>query len=218
MAIAIKSTKDLRADAVKCLVYGGPGVGKTVLCSTAPRPIVISAEGGMLSLHGKDVPYVEVKTPADVDAVYRLVSKPDSEYQTICLDSVSEIAEVLLIELKAGLNDPRQAYGKMAEGMMAMIRKFRDLPGKHVVFIAKEERKEDDTTGVLLTQPIMPGQVTKTQLPYMVDLVMHMGIDKTGNRYLQTVSDRQKHCKDRSGKLEAKEPPDLTYIFEKIGA
>jgi hypothetical protein len=106
----------------------------------------------------------------------------------------------------------------MAEGMMAMIRKFRDLPGKHIVFIAKEERKEDDTTGIILTQPIMPGQVTKTQLPYMVDLVMHMGIDKAGNRFLQTVSDRQKHCKDRSGKLEEKEPPDLTYIFEKIGA
>jgi hypothetical protein len=45
-----------------------------------------------------------------------------------------------------------------------------------------------------------------------------MGIDKAGNRFLQTVSDRQKHCKDRSGKLEEKEPPDLTYIFEKIGA
>lgn len=216
MAIEIKSTKNLKADAVKCLVYGGPGVGKTVLCSTAPSPIVISAEGGMLSLHGKDVPFVEVKSPADVDAVYRLVAT--SEYQTICLDSISEIAEVLLVDLKTSTNDPRQAYGKMAEGMMAMIRKFRDLPGKHIVFIAKEERKEDDTTGIILTQPIMPGQVTKTQLPYMVDLVMHMGIDKAGNRFLQTVSDRQKHCKDRSGKLEEREPPDLTYIFEKIGA
>jgi len=217
MAIEIRSTKNIKADSVKCLVYGSAGVGKTRLCATASKPIIISAEGGMLSLSEQDVPFVEVKSAGDVDAVFKLLRKSD-DYQTICLDSISEIAEVLLVELKAGVNDPRQAYGRMAEAMMSMIRNFRDLPGKHTVFIAKEERKEDDTTGIILTQPIMPGQVTKTQLPYMVDLVMHMGIDKAGNRYLQTASDRQKACKDRSGKLEAKEPPDLTFIFEKIGA
>ena len=215
MAIQIRSTKDLKADAVKAVVFGAAGSGKTVLCSTAPKPVIISAEGGMLSLHGKDVPYIEVKSARDVDEAFKVVSK--AEFQTICLDSISEIAEVLLVELKAGVNDPRQAYGKLAEGMMAMIRKFRDLPNKNVIFLAKEEMRETDM-GTFVIQPIMPGQIMKVQLPYLFDLVARLTIDKQGNRYLQTTSDRQTNCKDRSGKLEAKEPPDLTYIFEKIGA
>ena len=35
---------------VKALVYGPSGAGKTTLCATAPAPIIISAEAGLLSL------------------------------------------------------------------------------------------------------------------------------------------------------------------------
>ena len=35
---------------IKVLVYGGAGVGKTVLTATLPNPVLISAESGSLSL------------------------------------------------------------------------------------------------------------------------------------------------------------------------
>ena len=44
-----------QAHGVKMLVYAGAGAGKTALCATAPRPVVISAEAGLLSLQKKNV-------------------------------------------------------------------------------------------------------------------------------------------------------------------
>ena len=59
MKVNIKSTKDIALDhGIKCVVYGFSGVGKTVLCSTAPKPIVLSAESGLLSLSKVDIPYI----------------------------------------------------------------------------------------------------------------------------------------------------------------
>ena len=60
--IKITSTKDFYLRGIKCLVYGESGVGKTVLCSTAPDPIIISAESGLLSLRKKDIPVIEINS------------------------------------------------------------------------------------------------------------------------------------------------------------
>lgn len=215
MAIAIKRTSDVTVNGVKTVVYGAAGCGKTVLCSTAPAPIILSAEGGLLSLVSLDLPYMEINTLNDLDLAYKQLRK-DEEFKTICVDSLSEIAELVIKELKPNHKDPRKAYGELADGMMAMIRKFRDLKGKNVVFTTKMEIRLDEATDTQIHSPILPGQILKTQLPYLVDEVFCMQVDRKGERFLQTSSDRQRQCKDRSGKLDAKEPANLTHIFSKI--
>ena len=214
MAIVIKRTGDVHVNGIKCVVYGAAGCGKTVLCSTAPNPIIISAEGGLLSIAEKNLPYLEINTLNDLNSAYNQLKK-DSEYDTICVDSLSEIAERVIEQLKPEHKDPRKAYGEMADAMMVMIRKFRDLKGKNVVFTTKQEVKLDEATDTQLIQPILPGRILSTQLPYMVDEVFCMVVDRKG-RHLQTSSDRQRQCKDRSGKLDAKEEPNLSSIFDKI--
>ena len=216
MSIKVKSTKDYEADAVKMAVYGPAGVGKTVLCATAPAPILISSEAGLLSLASKDVPYVEIKRIEDLDSAYKLLAR-DDKYKTICIDSLSEIAETLLKKLKETDRDPRQSYLKMAEHLINVIRNFRDLSGRHVVFVTKMESKMDDTE-VMRHRPILPGQMLPMQLPYFVDELFCMIQDRKGERWLQTESDRNRVCKDRSGKLDKLEIPNLTHIIEKIGA
>ena len=100
MKINIKSTKDIATDhGIKAVVYGFSGVGKTVLCSTAPKPIILSAEDGLLSLHGKDIPFIEVKSIQDIGNAFDFL-KNNGDYETICLDSLSEIAETVLNEFK----------------------------------------------------------------------------------------------------------------------
>jgi hypothetical protein len=214
MAIKIQTTADYVADAIKVVVYGPAGIGKTVLCATAPKPIIVSSEAGLLSLSSLDVPYIEVSSLEDLDAAYRMLKS--SEYETICLDSLSEIAELVLKRLKEGEKDPRQAYLKMAEAMLHMIRNFRDLKGKHVVFVTKMESRVDDLD-IMQHRPILPGQMLPNQLPYMVDELFCMVQDKQKARWLQTESDRNRVCKDRSGKLDKMETPDLSKIFAKIG-
>lgn len=215
MAISIKRTSDVHVNGIKSVVYGAAGCGKTVLCSTAPDPIILSAEGGLLSIASLDLPYMEINTLNDLDLAYKQLRK-DEDYKTICIDSLSEIAELVIKELKPQHKDPRKAYGELADGMMVMIRKFRDLKGKNVLFTTKMEVRLDETTDTSIHSPILPGQILKTQLPYMVDEVFCMQVDRKGARFLQTSSDRQRQCKDRSGKLETKEPADLTHIFTKI--
>ena len=58
-------------------------------------------------------------------------------FESVALDSISEIAEVVLNAEKKATKDPRQAYGAMQEQMADIIRAFRDLPGRHVYMSAK---------------------------------------------------------------------------------
>jgi len=221
MAIKLTTTKK-SAGHIKALCYGDAGVGKTVLCATAPSPVIISAEAGLLSLAELDIPVIEVSSVEDVKESFRFITESDSakEFETVCLDSITEIAEVLLSQYKREEKDPRQAYGRMMDDMGVLIRQFRDLQGKHVYFSAKMIRVEDEYTGISTFKPLMPGKGLMNGLPFSFDEVMALRIgmtdEKVKYRYLQTQSDLQYTAKDRSGKLDEMEKPDLTHIFDKI--
>ena len=220
MAIKLTSTLQIPHN-VNLLVYGDSGVGKTTLCGTAPKPLIISAEGGLLSLADKDIPVFEIQTRNDCNEVYDWLdrSKEAKQYETICLDSLSEIAEVLLASEKAQTKDARQAHGVMAEEMSILIRGFRDLPF-NTVFTAKTKKVVDEASGAITFMPSVPGQMLLNNLPYFFDEVVLLALGKTSDkkifRYLDTVGDRRWIAKDRSGKLAAQEKPDLTHVFGKI--
>jgi phage nucleotide-binding protein len=222
MAINLRSTKGLHANGVKLLVYGNAGAGKTSLIPTLPNPVVFSAEGGLLSIADADVPFVEVSSYDTLMEAYRWVTESDEakHFESIALDSISEIAEVVLNHEKKIAKDPRQAYGAMQEQMSDIIRAFRDIPNKHVYFTAKCEKATDET-GRILYAPSMPGNKTGQQLPYFFDMVLALRVEKDqeGNaqRALMCDSDGIWQAKDRSGKLETWEAPDLGAIINKIG-
>jgi hypothetical protein len=215
MSIKIQKTSDLELNGVKCVVYGGPGVGKTRLCATAPKPIIISAESGLLSLSDVDVDFIEIGKLKDLDSAYKELRQcPD--YETICLDSLSEIAEVLVAELKPQYKDGRQAYMALADAMMPMLRKFRDLKGKNVLFTSKLIRVVDEETNSVSEEMLMPGRVLSYQVPYLVDEFFKLKLNKKKEFILQTKPDRLSFCKDRSGALNDEEQPNMTDIINKI--
>lgn len=217
MAIKIQSTNDIAIDSVKCVVYGGAGTGKTRLCASAPSPIIISAESGLLSLADVKCDYIEIKSMEELDDAYRFL-KSDNKYQTVCLDSLSEIAEVIIQKIKPDFKDPRQAYGALADAMMPMLRRFRDLKGKHTVFTAKLISVQDETSGIVTEEIMMPGKVLGHQVPYMVDELFKLKKDRKNVSVLQTSPDRQSFAKDRSGALLPEEVPNMTAIINKIMA
>ena len=213
-----------KSSGIKVLVYGRAGMGKTTLCGTAPAPLIISAESGLLPLRHTRIPVIEVSNIQDVWDAYRWVTtNPDARHiQTICLDSLSEIAEVVLAAEKRKSKDPRQAYGGLIDEMIDLVKGFRDLPGKHVVVTAKEAATTNQVTGVTRYGPKAPGQTVGPELPYLFDEVFHAGVarDNTGKLfyYLRTQPDAQADAKDRSGSLDEIEYPDLSNIFAKIQA
>ena len=221
MAINLKSTGSMSANGVKLLVYGQAGAGKTSLIKSLPQPIVLSAEGGLLSIQDADLPYIEITSMADLKEAYEWVTgEQGSNFKSVALDSISEIAEVVLNHEKKVNKDPRAAYGAMQEQMADIIRAFRDLPGKHVYMSAKLEKTQDEM-GRVLYAPSMPGNKTGQSLPYFFDEVLALRVEKDaeGNtqRALMCDTDGLWLAKDRSGKLGAWEAPDLGEIIAKIG-
>ena len=223
MAINLRSTKGLHTNGVKLLVYGNAGAGKTSLIPTLPNPIVLSAEAGLLSIADADVPFLEVSSYETLMEAYAWLTQSAEAkgFDSVALDSISEIAEVVLNYEKKIAKDPRAAYGAMQEQMTDLIRAFRDLPEKHVYFTAKCEKSTDET-GRLLYAPSMPGNKTGQALPYFFDEVLALRVEKDadGNpqRALMCDSDGIWQAKDRSGKLATWESADLGAIIAKIGA
>ena len=223
MALNFTTTREAaQTNGVKVLVYGKAGVGKTVLCATAPKPVIISAEAGLLSLQGSDIPVIEVKTIADLVEAYAWLTTDESsaQFETICLDSISEIGELALHDEKKKASDPRQAYGALIEKMTEIIRLFRDIPHKNIYFSAKETRIVDSATNVISYGPDMPGSKLGISMPYFFDEVFNLTTQRDSQgqpkRCLRTRATLQYEAKDRSGTLEEFEKADLTEIFEKI--
>jgi hypothetical protein len=222
MAIQLKRTKEATAQAVKLLVYGQAGAGKTSLIPTLPKPVILSAEGGLLSIADTNLPFIEITSMDELREAYKwLASSAESaEFESVALDSISEIAEVVLNAEKKINKDPRAAYGAMQEQMADIIRGFRDLPGKHVYMSAKLEKTQDEM-GRVLYAPSMPGNKTGQSLPYFFDEVLALRVEKDAEGYtrraLMTDGDGLWLAKDRSGKLEVWEDADLGEIIKKIG-
>lgn len=215
----ITNTKNISAQYIKVLVHAPAGTGKTRLCATTGgKAIILSAEAGLLSLAGHDIDVIEIKNMDDMKQAYEFLLS-DTTYNWVCLDSISEIAEVVLEAEKGKTNDPRKAYGELQTIMMALMRSFRDLP-KNIYFSAKQERIKDEVTGGLLFGPSAPGTKIGAAMPYLFDMVfaLHAWKDEEGSiqRALQTQKDAQYEAKDRSGKLDLVEPPSLEHIYNKI--
>jgi len=239
MAIQLKPTSQLSvANGVKVIVYARAGMGKTMLCATAPNPVIISAESGLLSLRpdniakvfgandpsiSYDMPVIEVSTVQDLIEIEQWArqSNEAKQFQTICLDSITEIGEKILANAKQQVKDPRQAYGELIEKAVTTIKAYRDLKGFNVYMSAKEERVKDEGTGITLAGPAMPGQKTGPSMPYLYDEVFNLNVAKDmqtqqSYRYLRTQPDFNYDAKDRSGSLDEIEMPHLGYVFAKI--
>lgn len=221
-ASPLHSTAALQFTGVKVMVHGGPGVGKTRLAATAPAPVILSAEQGLLSLRKYNIPYLDIKSLADLRAAWTWVSKSTEakQFKTVLLDSVTEIADVILREAKSKTKDARMAYGDVQDEIAILLWNFRQIAGLHVVFIFQSEPWKDEFNGTTMLVPTIPGQMLKPKLPYLTDEVFYMyrhtNPDGTDAPVIQTQPDFRTIAKDRSGALNKLEPPDLAYIFDKI--
>lgn len=226
------------AHSVKMCVHAPAGYGKSMLAATTPRPLLVTVEGGTLSLSPKNIaaafgpnrqdvcyniPGIEIANLVDLTQAYMFIrtSAEMRNFDTVNIDSLTEIAEKVLAGSKAVNKDGRAAYGEMQDRVVQIIRDFRDLPDKHVYFSAKQEREQDAASGLMLFGPMMPGKYLTQNLAYFFDEVFALTIsppDATGKsqRSLLTRSNNQYSAKDRSGALAEYEPCHLGTVIAKI--
>ena len=102
---------------VKALVYGGPGMGKTPIIKTAPRPVLCVVEPGMLSMRDAvNIPAWDAYTPERIDEFFKwlFTSAEAKNFDTVGIDSISQLAEIILTQELNRNKDGRKAYGEMS--------------------------------------------------------------------------------------------------------
>ncbi len=220
----ILKVKDVaESHGLKCLLFGMAGVGKTSMSITTPEPdktLILSAESGLLSIKESELDVVVIKSIEDLIEAYEFL-KTNDKYSWIILDSISEIAEVVLGHEKTIVKDMRQAYGSLAERMVNLCKGFRDMPNVNVCFIAKEQTVTDDFSPTT-HQPMFPGTKLTKELPYLFDLCLCLRMktnEETGEvkrAVMCMPNENYNTIKDRSGQLSSFEEPSWSVIYKKI--
>jgi phage nucleotide-binding protein len=226
MAIDFKSVQDrVKDQGVKVLVYGNPGVGKTVLSSTTgAKTLFIDAEAGTMSIrHAKNIQVFTVTPEEPLKQIFPVLeylrTDNSEKFEWVVIDSISEISEYVLAEERLKVKDDRQAYGELSKRVLPFVKAFRSLE-LNVVVTAKQGEEKDDNTGGFRHGPDAPGKKIKHELSYLFDIVMPLRIIKNDKgeleRWLQTSGDQAWIAKDRSDKLDRWEQPNLEAIRAKI--
>ncbi len=213
------NTKDVKEPYLKVLIHGPSGSGKTRLCgTTGGKTVILSAEAGLLSLRGQDIDVIEIGNMDDLSEAHTFLEN-DTTYDWVCLDSISEIAEIVLTNERGKTKDGRAAYGEMNDKTISIVKDFRSLK-KNVYICAKQSSIKDEITGGFLFGANAPGKTVGPALPYLFDEVfaLHAWKDADGviQSAMQTQRDNQYDAKDRSGALDFVEPPNLKAVYDKI--
>ena len=127
---------------------------------------------------------------------------------------------------RTGKPDVRGAYGLLGREVIQALKHLQHARGKTVIFVGVLEKVTDDF-GTVTWQPQMEGSKAGRELPGIVDQVVSMHLfarDAEGGWVLdETATDRRLVCKsgnpwglpakDRSGRLDLTEPPDLGALL-----
>lgn len=165
---------------------------------------------------------------------------PDLARSIIFVDSITDLTRQAMawaktrpeaFSDKTGKPDTRGAYGLLAREVIALLKHLQHAPGRTVVFVGILEKVTDDFNRVTW-QPQMEGGKAARELPGIVDQVLTLSLfDREGDGWRhapETGAERRFVCragnafglpaKDRSGRLDVTEPPDLGALLTKINS
>lgn len=207
---------------VKCIAYGDPGSGKTPVASTCPNPVMLACEPGLRSMATSNVPTWEGYTAQRVDEFFRwfFTSTEVKKFDTLVVDSISQMAEIYLQESIKTKKHGLQAYGEMAKNVMDHLRPLYFTQHKNTYLIAKQQLIEDN--GVKLRRPYFPGNQLNVDIPHMYDAILHLGLHNVPSvgkvKAFRCHESMEILARDRSGALTEFEQPNMADIFKKCMA
>lgn len=223
------------------LVYGDPGVGKTVLAGSASlvpemSPVLfVDIEGGTLSIRNRfpDVDRVRINRFEDIATLFNTLKAQFQNgkpvYKTLVLDSLSEIQKFgMYAIMQRGLakaaeegraKDPDQPeigdWGKNLEQIRKLVRAFRDLPC-NTIFTCLAATTQDKR-GRSLTHPNLNGKLA-AEVAGFLDIVVYMYTkeqDEVMKRALLTLKTDEYVAKDRTDMLPTVvEDPTMSVLYD----
>lgn len=158
----------------------------------------------------------------------------------VFVDSITDLTRQVMTYAKqqpeafsdrTGKPDIRGAYGLLGREVIQALKHLQHAAGKTVIFVGVLEKVTDEFN-VVTWQPQMEGSKAGRELPGIVDQVMSLHLFSRaadGSFALdERATERRLVCKsgnsfglpakDRSGRLDITEPPDLGALLHKINA
>lgn len=205
---------------VKCIAYGPGGSGKSPVAETAPNPVYLAIEPGLLSMRHSKIPSWQGDTLERINEfmTWLFNSAEAKKFDTVIVDSLSEWCEMLLAKYMKINTHGLKAYGDMAEAFLKDAMKLYFMPQKHMYLIAKETAVEQG--GALKRRPYYPGKEVYKEMDHKFDEILNLGLHTIPGvvgqqRAFCTGETFDIHARDRSGNLDLYEPPNLDVIFRK---
>lgn len=202
MAVQIKkyspTKKDLR---LKVLVAGGAGYGKTTFGATACNPLFICGEKWLLTLAGSATPdYIDVPTLDKLRETVSWLRKEKPDYDTLVVDSISEIAEWIRRSMTNGGETvlSQREWGILSDKIMSILHQLVDLD-YNIIFLAHTQEK-DDEAGNTFYDIAIPGGARQLT-PRIFDIIAYIWVDKEGNRSINVKENSYSRAKCRSQAL-----------------
>jgi len=226
----ISNTNASAATALKVLIYGAPGAGKTSTAKTIKEPtIIISAEAGLLCLREEKIDVIDLSVDDDGKVIpkekriarlaeaYKYISQPEvlKKYKWVFVDSLTELSQNLIEQLELEFPDRAQSlvkYGESAKRMRGIIKSFRDLPTNVVMTALLSVEKDENNKRFYGVN--MVGKISDTIAGYFDECFLLTEIE--GKRVFVTEKSDNHQAKDRSGSLSKFEEPNLDLIAKKI--
>ena len=205
----------------KAVIYGPAGSAKTPIAATATRPLMLITEPGTLSMRNEIIPAYEaydVKTLNDFFAWFRS-SKDVANYDTFCIDSVSQMCEIILTDELKNNRDGRKAYGELSRKTMEIMNGLYYTKQKHLYLIFKEQKFDEN--GVITKRPFMPGQDLPVKIPHLFDFVLRLAkVNNIPNVIgeqlaFKCIGSYDVLARNRTGNLNEFEPPHFGQLVSK---
>jgi hypothetical protein len=164
---------------------------------------------------------------------YEVMKNPElaklAPFRTLFVDSLTAAARLSFTTAELapeatsdrGRKDLRAIYGVHARSMLGWLNQLQHMRERTVVLVAVLEKNVDDFN-IATWQPQIEGGKTGRELPAIVDEIITMTWIDFGDRkpvraFVCTNPNPWGYpSKDRSGKLEQLEPPNLGALLEKL--
>lgn len=187
---------------------------------------VIDITGGLVS-EVTDLGPTEGQSKEDFEAetitkmqhlwyILELINSGDLDYDTIAIDSISEVGELIIGDLMADpyYADPKNSFkyhDELRDRQLEIFKFARDITRSNVIFLALEDQLELDHSQMNL--PAVSGKRAMKKLPSLFDEVLKLEVNKERERFFITDGTTDTVAKSRTGLPAETTTADLGILY-----
>jgi phage nucleotide-binding protein len=183
------------------LIYGQPGIGKTSLALSAPKPLLIDFDNGLRRV-AKQYQTDSVQIESYQDLLDILTKEDITSYETIVIDTLGKMIDRIADWLAISNPKVKQADGQLSmkgwgnvKAEFQRLLKLLESKNKSVIFIAHE--KEEKVGDEIMKRPDVAGSSGK-DIVKELDFMGYMSM-KGGKRTIDLAPNEAYYAKNSLG-------------------